>query len=89
MGVNLDINRANRHFERMEITVTSPMQAFIQRQIAQGYRDAEEVARQALLRWMSEENDTPPQIQSRLDEAAGGVFKEGNRGNIERIIASC
>jgi len=89
MGANLDINGALKHFERMEITVTSPMQAFIQRQIAQGYRDAEEVARQALLRWMAEEDDTPPRIQDRLNEAAAGSFKTSNRGNIERIIASC
>lgn len=65
------------------------MEAFIQRQIAQGYSNEEEVARQALLRWMSEESDTPPRIQERLDEAAAGQFKAGDRSNIERIIASC
>jgi Arc/MetJ-type ribon-helix-helix transcriptional regulator len=71
----------------MEITVTGPMEAFIQRQIAEGYRDGEEVARQALLRWMADEGDTPPRIQERLDEAAKGRFKIGDRSNIERIIA--
>lgn len=73
----------------MEVTLTRPIEAFIQHQIAQGYRDGEEVARQALLRWMSEESDTPPQIQARLDEAAKGSFKPGDRSNIQRIIASC
>lgn len=65
------------------------MEAFIQRQIAQGYSNEEEVARQALLRWMSEESDTPPRIQERLDEAAAGQFKAGDRASIQRIIASC
>lgn len=65
------------------------MEAFIQRQIAQGYRDGDEVARQALLKWMAEESDTPPHIQSRLDEAALGRFSAGDRANIDRIIASC
>lgn len=72
----------------MELTLTSPIEMFIQRQIAQGYRDAEEVTRQALLRWMAEESDTPPMIQSRLDEAAQGRFASGDRGNIQRIIAA-
>ena len=89
MRANLDIGGAIKHFKVMEITVTSPMQAFIQRQISHGYRDAEEVARQALLRWMSEEDDTPPHIQNRLDEAANSSFNAGDRGNIDRIIASC
>lgn len=72
----------------MQLTLTGPIEAFIQRQIAQGYRDSEEVARQALLRWMSEESDTPPLIQSRLDEAARGRFNTGDRSNIQRIIAA-
>lgn len=72
----------------MHVSLTAPMEAFIQRQIEQGYRDEEEVARQALLRWMSEESDTPPQIQSRLDEAAKGSFKPGDRSAIDEIIAS-
>lgn len=72
----------------MQLTLTGPIEAFIQRQIAQGYKDGEEVTRQALLRWMAEESDTPPQIQSRLDEAASGRFIPGDRSNIERIIAA-
>lgn len=72
----------------MEVTLTGPIEAFIQRQVAQGYKDANEVARQALLRWMSEEGDTPPHIQMRLDEAAAGRFVPGDRSNIQRIIAA-
>jgi Arc/MetJ-type ribon-helix-helix transcriptional regulator len=72
---------------QMEVSLTSPMESFIQRQIAQGYRDGEEVTRQALLRWMSEEGETPPHIQVRLDEAAAGRFQRGDRSTIERIIA--
>lgn len=75
-----------RKFAVMEITITGPMDAFIQRQIAEGYRDSEEVARQALLRWMADEADTPPRIQERLDEAAEGRFKIGDRSTIERIV---
>ncbi len=72
----------------MQLTLTGPIEAFIQRQIAQGYKDSEEVTRQALLRWMSDESDTPPHIQSRLDEAAAGRFLSGDRSSIERIIAT-
>lgn len=72
----------------MQLTLTPPIEAFIERQISQGYRDGEDVARQALLRWMAEECDTPPQIQSRLDEAAAGRFSPGDRDNIKRIIAT-
>ena len=72
----------------MQLTLTRPIEAFIERQLAQGYKDADEVARQALLRWMSEESDIPPNVQTRLDEAANGRFAPGDRSNIERIIAS-
>ena len=68
--------------------LTGPMEAFIQQQIAQGYKDSEEVTRQALLRWMADEADTPPHIQARLDEAATGRFVRGDPSAIERIIAS-
>lgn len=72
----------------MQITLTGPIESFIQRQLAQGYKDAEEVTRQAFLRWMAEESDTPPHIQARLDEAAQGRFIPGDRSNIERIIVA-
>ncbi len=72
----------------MQLTLTGPIEAFIQRQIAQGYKDGEEVTRQALLRWMAEDSETPPHIQSRLDEAASGRFIPSDRTNIERIVAA-
>jgi len=72
----------------MQVTLTGPIEAFVQRQLAQGYKDGEEVARQALLRWMAEESDTPHHIQSRLDEAAQGRFIPGDRSNIERIVTA-
>ena len=39
----------------MEITVTKPIEQFIHQQLTKGYSDASEVARQAFLRWMVEE----------------------------------
>ena len=72
----------------MQLTLTGPIEAFIERQLSQGYKDAEEVARQALLRWMAEDSDTPPSIEARLDEAAKGQFVRGDRSQIERIIAA-
>lgn len=72
----------------MELTLTGPIEDFIQRQLVHGYKDTDEVVRQAFLRWMAEEADTPPHIQSRLDEASKGRFMAGDRSNIERIIAS-
>src|SRR5437762_3148997 len=45
----------------MEITMTKPIEEFIARQLAKGYADASEVARQAFLRWMeAEEFDLEP-----------------------------
>jgi len=84
----LDIRLRALNNGTMQLTLTGPIEAFIQRQLAQGYKDADEVARQALLRWMSEESDTPPHIQGRLDEAAQGRFVSGDRANIQRIIAA-
>ena len=39
----------------MTVTLTPPIEAFIQRQLSPGYKDPDEVARQALLRWMSDD----------------------------------
>jgi len=86
--VTLDIDLVVLNNDTMELTLTGPIEAFIQRQVAQGYKDADEVARQAFLRWMSEESETPPHIQTRLDEAAAGRFIPGDRSNIQRIIAA-
>lgn len=72
----------------MQVTLTGSIEAFIQRQMAQGDNDVDEVARQAFLSWMSEESETPTHIQARLDEAAAGRFIPGDRSNIQRIIAA-
>lgn len=86
--VTLDIEHVVLNNYIMELTLTGPIEAFIQRQVAQGYKDADEVARQAFLRWMSEESEMPPHVQTRLDEAAAGRFIPGDRSNIQRIIVA-
>lgn len=82
----LDLDLLILNNDNMQVTLTAHIEAFIQRQVAQGYKDADEVARQAFLRWMSEEADTQPLIQTRLDEAAVGRFIPGDRFDIQRII---
>jgi len=61
----------------MEITVTKPIEEFINRQLTKGYADASEVARQALLRWMEEEefDADPPRLPEKLAEAREGQFR--------------
>lgn len=86
--MTLDLDLLSLNNDTMQVTLTGPIEAFIQRQVAQGYKDADEVARQAFLRWMSEESETPPHVQTRLDEAAAGRFIPGDRSNIQRIIAA-
>jgi len=61
----------------MEITVTRPIEEFIEQQLAKGYADASEVARQAFLRWMEEEGfeaDTP-RLAEKLEAARNGKFR--------------
>ncbi len=60
--MTLDIEHVVLNNCTMELTLTGPIEAFIQRQVAQGKQGADEVVRQALLRWMSEESETPSQI---------------------------
>ena len=61
----------------MEIAVTKPIEAFIERKLARGYKDASEVARQAFLRWMEEEEFDldPPRLQEKVDAARQGAFR--------------
>ena len=61
----------------MEIAVTKPIQEFIDRQLAKGYADPGEVVRQAVLRWMEEEefDPEPPRLQEKLEEAREGQFQ--------------
>lgn len=86
--MTLDLDLLSLNNDTMQVTLTGPIEAFIQRQVAQGYKDADEVARQAFLSWMSEESEAPPHVQTRLDEAAAGRFIPGDRSNIQRIIAA-
>jgi Arc/MetJ-type ribon-helix-helix transcriptional regulator len=61
----------------MEVTVTKPIEQFIEQQLAKGYSDANEVTRQAFLRWMEEEDFTvdPPGLREKLDAARRGKFR--------------
>jgi Arc/MetJ-type ribon-helix-helix transcriptional regulator len=63
-------------FKRMEVTVTKPIEEFIEQQLARGYANASDVARQALLRWMEEEefDADPPRLREKLDAARQGKF---------------
>jgi Arc/MetJ-type ribon-helix-helix transcriptional regulator len=74
----------------MEITVTKPIEAFIQQQLTRGYADASEVARQAFLRWMEEEDfdAEPPQLQEKLDAARQGKFHPYDARSYDSLIAS-
>ena len=61
----------------MEVTVTKPIEDFIEQQLARGYSDPSEVTRQAFLRWMEEEEfeADPPQLREKLDAARRGKFR--------------
>jgi Arc/MetJ-type ribon-helix-helix transcriptional regulator len=61
----------------MDITVTKPIEEFIRRQLAKGYADAGEVARQAFLRWMEEEefDPEPPGLREKIEAARQGKFR--------------
>jgi Arc/MetJ-type ribon-helix-helix transcriptional regulator len=61
----------------MQITVTKPIEDFINRQLEKGYADPSEVARQAFLRWMEEEDidSDPPGLREKLDTARNGNFR--------------
>lgn len=62
----------------MEVPLTKPIEEFIHRQVARGYADAGEVARQAFLRWMEEEDQIdpdPPRLLEKLQAARQGKFQ--------------
>ena len=60
----------------MDINLTKPIEDFIERQIAKGYADRNEVIRQAFLRWMEEEEfePDPPRLKEKIAEAKNGKF---------------
>lgn len=73
----------------MEITVTKPIEEFIERQLAKGYADASEVTRQAFLRWMEEEFDAePPRLQEKLEAARQGKFHPYDPQSYDALLAS-
>jgi len=74
----------------MEITVTKPIEEFINRQLTKGYADASEVARQALLRWMEEEEfvPDPPRLREKLDAARQGKFRQYDAMTYDALLAS-
>lgn len=74
----------------MEITVTKPIEEFIRRQLAKGYADANEVARQAFLRWMEEEEfePNPPRLREKLESARGGQFHSYDPKSYDALLAS-
>ena len=61
----------------MQITLTKPIEEFIQQQLERGYADASEVARQAFLRWMEDEEyaPDPPRLREKLLAAHRGQFR--------------
>ena len=74
----------------MEITVTEPIEIFIQQQLAKGYADASEVARQAFLRWMEDEafDTAPPRVTEKLAEARQGKFVPHDPSRYDALAAS-
>jgi Arc/MetJ-type ribon-helix-helix transcriptional regulator len=62
---------------QMEITVTKPIEDFIKDQLAKGYANESEVARQAFLRWMAEEefDAEPPRLREKLEAARRSKFR--------------
>ena len=77
-------------FERMEITVTKPIEEFIGQQLAKGYADASEVTRQAFLRWMEEEefDAEPPRLREKLEAARQGKFRPYDPQSYDALLAS-
>jgi Arc/MetJ-type ribon-helix-helix transcriptional regulator len=74
----------------MEITVTKPIADFIKEQMAKGYADESEVARQAFLRWMAEEDfdAEPPRLREKLEAARQGKFRPYNPDSYDALLSS-
>ena len=73
----------------MEITVTKPIEQFIQEQLARGYADVNEVARQAFLRWMEEDDfeADPPNLRDKLAEARRGRFHPHDPARFDALVS--
>lgn len=74
----------------MEITVTKPIEDFIREQVAKGYADTSEVARQAFLRWMAEEefDAEPPRLREKLEAARQGQFRPYDSKSYDALLAT-
>jgi Arc/MetJ-type ribon-helix-helix transcriptional regulator len=73
----------------MQITLTRPIEEFIQQQLERGYADASEVARQAFLRWMEDEDyaPDPPRLREKLLAACHGQFHAYQPEAYDSLIA--
>ena len=73
----------------MEITVTKPIEAFIEQQLAKGYADASDVTRQAFLRWMEDEefDPAPPRLREKLEAARQGQFRPYDAKTYDALAA--
>ena len=76
-------------FERMEITVTKPIEEFIEQQLARGYANASEVTRQAFLRWMEDEDfdAEPPRLREKIEAARQGKFRPYDPQSYDALLA--
>lgn len=74
----------------MEVTVTKPIEEFIEQQLTKGYANASEVTRQAFLRWMEEEEfeADPPRLREKLEAARRGKFHAYNPQSYDALLAS-
>ncbi|MBM3883938.1 MAG: hypothetical protein FJ280_01130 [Planctomycetes bacterium] len=70
--------------------MTKPIEDFIKQQVARGYADESEVARQAFLRWMAEEDldAEPPRLREKLDAARRGEFRPYDPKSYDALLAS-
>jgi hypothetical protein len=61
----------------MQLEVTEPFEDFIKYQLSRGYADANEIARQAFLRWMEEDefDPDPPRLREKVQAAQNGTFQ--------------
>jgi len=74
----------------MEITVTKPIEDFIKDQLAKGYANESEVARQAFLRWMAEEefDAEPPRLREKLEAARRSKFRPYDPSSYDAPLAT-
>ena len=74
----------------MQITLTRPIEEFIQQQLERGYADASEVARQAFLRWMEDEDyaPDPPRLREKLLAAHQGQFRPYQAEAYDSLLTS-